>query len=103
MPIAWANRLSAVLTAALGDDRFPVDVEQLAIEYTREAFDDPVTKVIGEPLDGFEGALIPSPSGKPRWLIAYNSALTSDGRIRYTQAHELGHYLLHRRPGQSIR
>ena len=59
--------------------------------------------MIGEPLDGFEGALFPSPSGKPRWLIAYNSALTSEGRIRYTQAHELGHYLLHRKPGQSIR
>jgi hypothetical protein len=36
-------------------------------------------------------------------MIVYNSALTSEGRIRYTQAHELGHYLLHRRPGQSIR
>ena len=102
-PIAWANRLSAVLTATLGNERFPVDVEQLAIEYTRQVFDDPVTKVIGEPLDEFEGALFPSPSGKPRWLIAYNSALTSGGRIRYTQAHELGHYLLHRKPGQSIR
>jgi IrrE N-terminal-like domain len=101
--MAWANRLSAVLTATLGSDRFPVDVEQLAIEYTGQVFDDPVTKVIGSPLDEFEGALFPSPSGKPRWLIAYNSALTSDGRIRYTQAHELGHYLLHRKPGQSIR
>lgn len=102
-PIAWANRLSAVLAATLGNDRFPVDVEQLAIEYTRQVFGDPVSKVVGEPLDNFEGALFPSPSGKPRWLIVYNSALTSEGRIRYTQAHELGHYLLHREPGQSIR
>ena len=59
--------------------------------------------MLGEPLEGFEGALFPSPSGKPRWLIAYNSELTSKGRIRYTQAHELGHYLLYRRAGQSIR
>ena len=102
-PIAWANRLSAVLTATLGNDRFPVDVEQLAIEYTKQVFDDPVTRVVGEPLENFEGALFPSPSGKPRWMIVYNSALTSEGRIRYTQAHEFGHYLLHRRPGQSIR
>jgi len=92
-----------ILTATLGNERFPVDVEQLAIEYTRQVFDDPVTKVLGEPLEGFEGALFPSPSGKPRWLIAYNSELTSKGRIRYTQAHELGHYLLYRRAGQSIR
>lgn len=64
---------------------------------------DPITRVVGEPLDCFEGALFPSPSGKPRWLIAYNSALTSKGRIRFIQAHELGHYLLHRQPGRSIR
>jgi IrrE N-terminal-like domain len=102
-PIAWANRLSAVLTATLGNDRFPVDVEQLAIEYTRQVFDDPVTRVVGQPIEDFEGALFPSPSGKPRWMIVYNSALTSEGRIRYTQAHEFGHYLLHRGPGQSIR
>ena len=68
--MAWANRLSAVLTATLGSDRFPVDVEQLVTEYTGQVFDDPVTKVIGKPLDEFVGALFPSPSGKPRWLIA---------------------------------
>jgi hypothetical protein len=62
-PIAWANRL----TATLGNNRFPVDVEQLAIEYTGQVFDDPVTRVVGEHLENFEGALFPSPSGKPRW------------------------------------
>ena len=59
-----------MLTATFGSDRFPVDVEQLAIEYTRQVFDDPLTQVIGEPLDEFVGVLFPSPSGKPRWLIA---------------------------------
>jgi hypothetical protein len=102
-PAGWADFLSEALSAALGPERFPVDVAELAIRFTQETFEDPITKVVGEPLDGFEGALFPSPSGKPRWLIAYNSALTSKGRIRFIQAHEVGHYLLHRQPGRRIR
>jgi hypothetical protein len=95
-PAAWANRLSRLLAAALGDQRFPVDVERLALEYTREVFEDPITKVIPAELRGFEGALYRSPSGKARWCIVYNQAIESPGRIRFTLGHELGHYLLHR-------
>ena len=58
--------------------------------------------MVGQPLDDFEGGLFPSPSGKSRWLVAYNSAIPSKERIRYTVAHELGHYLLHRKPGERI-
>jgi hypothetical protein len=85
-----------------GTERFPLDVKRLALDYTKRNFDDPITKVLGEPLDNFEGGLFPSPSGKPRWLIAYKSSIRSKERIRYTVAHELGHYLLHRRPGRRI-
>jgi IrrE N-terminal-like domain len=98
----WAKRLSAELQASHGPKRFPVDVERLALDYTQRNFDDPITKVVGEQLEDFEGGLFPSPSGKPRWLIAYNSAISLKERIRYTLAHELGHYLLHRRPGKRI-
>ena len=31
-----------------------------------------------------------------KWLILYNSAVSSEGRKRFTIAHEFGHYLLHR-------
>ena len=101
-PQGWAKRLSAELLAIHGAERFPVDVERLALDYTKRHFDDPITKVVGEPLEDFEGGLFPSPSGKPRWLIAYNSAIPLKERLRYTVAHELGHYLLHRRPGEKI-
>ena len=101
-PIGWAKRLSAELQATHGAERFPVDIEGLALDYTRRNFDDPITKVVGKPLDDFEGGLFPSPSGKPRWLVAYNSAMPLKERLRYTVAHELGHYLLHRRPGEKI-
>jgi hypothetical protein len=102
-PQGWAKRLDAELSATYGTERFPVDIRRLALDYTKRNFDDPITHVLGEPLDGFEGGLFPSPSGKPRWLIAYNSVIRSKERIRYTVAHELGHYLLHRRPGEEIR
>jgi hypothetical protein len=102
-PAGWAGFLSEAVSAALGPERFPVDVAELAMLFTQELLEDPITRVVGEPLDSFEGALFPSPSGKPRWLIVYNSALTSKGRIRFIEAHEFRHYPLHRQPGRSIR
>ena len=33
---------------------------------------------------------------RSKWLILYNSAVRSEGRKRFTIAHEFGHYLLHR-------
>jgi IrrE N-terminal-like domain len=101
-PQGWAKRLNAELSATYGTERFPVDVERLALDYTKWHFDDPITKIVGQPLEDFEGGLFPSPSGKPRWLIAYNSAIPLKERLRYTVAHELGHYLLHRRRGEKI-
>ena len=101
-PREWVKRLNAELLATHGAERFPVDVKRLSLDYTKRNFDDPITRVVGERLDDFEGGLFPSPSGKPRWLIAYNSAIRSKERIRYTVTHELGHYLLHRTPGERI-
>jgi IrrE N-terminal-like domain len=101
-PQGWAKRLNAELSATYGTEHFPVDVERLALDYTKWHFDDPITKIVGQPLEDFEGGLFPSPSGKPRWLIAYNSAIPLKERLRYTVAHELGHYLLHRRRGEKI-
>lgn len=97
-PIPEANRLSVLLNAALGAERFPVDVEQLAIGYAAQfSHDDPITRVIGDALPGFEGALYGlERAGKREWALIYNSAIEVPGRIRFTMAHELGHYILHR-------
>lgn len=56
---------------------------------------DRITEVKAAEIKGFEGALFPN-DGKKEWLLLYNSGLKSQGRIRFTQAHELGHYILHR-------
>lgn len=95
-PKAEANRISHMLRLVLGDARFPVNIEELALDYSRQRFpDSPIDKVIGETIDGFQGMLTAN-KAKTKWLILYNSAVSSLGRKRFTIAHEFGHYLLHR-------
>jgi hypothetical protein len=97
-PVAEANRLSILLNVSLGKERFPVDVTQLAMDYAQQfGHDDGISDVVGEDLPGFEGALYRVDEGdKPKWALLYNSAIEVPGRIRFTIAHELGHYILHR-------
>ena len=74
--------------------RFPVCVKQIALEYTKR-FPDPIRDVAKANLPSFEGALFPLEK-KGGWAILYNPTIRSDGRINYTQAHELGHFFAHR-------
>jgi|TARA_R110000850_G_scaffold14619_6_gene46443 hypothetical protein len=88
-PIAWAN----FLRNAWGN-HFPVDVKMIAMDYSQR-YDDPIKKIQPAELDSFEGALFPlRKSGK--WAILYNPNIRESGRINFTIAHELGHYLSHR-------
>ena len=51
--LAEANRISSMLNMVLGANRFPVKVDEVALEYSRQCFaDSPVDKVHGEDLDG---------------------------------------------------
>jgi len=95
-PMAEANRISSMLNTVLGADRFPVKVDELALEYSRQCFSDsPIDKVQGEAMDGFDG-LLKANKSRSKWLVLYNSATPSEGRKRFTIAHEFGHYILHR-------
>ncbi len=98
-PSKAAYRLTHLLnamSAAHGDPRFPVDVVTLA-KGAAEIFhwDDPITNVESADIKSFEGALFANDT-RSKWMLLYNQTLKSPGRIRFTQAHELGHYLLHR-------
>jgi len=96
-PKAEANRISQILNHIYGRDRFPVDVKQLALDYSKEISPDSyITSIKPIPLRGFEGCLQASPDGG-KWRIAYNPEQDSPGRIRFTLAHELGHFVLHRK------
>jgi len=96
-PQKWAFRITHVLNQVLGSERFPINVGEVAKEYSRTiAPDDPVTLIQGDSLPGFEAGLYKAPPGKKGWGIIYNKDIVSPGRINYTLAHELGHYLQHR-------
>ncbi len=96
-PKRWANELTLLLNAVLGADRFPVDVAEVAREYSRQRYpDEPIAVVRGDTLPGFDGALFRAPAGKKGWGIFFNNGIASKGRINYTLAHEFGHYLMHR-------
>lgn len=85
-----------MLNDVLGVNRFPVDVERIALEYSRTRFPQSyIASVQGLDLRGFEGCLKANADGS-RWLIAYNDEHSSPGRIRFTLAHEFGHFMLHR-------
>ena len=48
-PMAEANRISSMLNMVLGANRFPVKVDEVAMEYSRQCFaDSPVGKIQGE-------------------------------------------------------
>jgi len=96
-PKRWAVQLTTLLNAAYGPDHFPINVPAIARDYSAQRFPgDAITLVKGDNLPGFDGALYRASAGKTGWGIVYNSAIASPGRINFTLAHELGHYLLHR-------
>ena len=93
-PQKEANRLSTMLRIALGEDRFPIDVPRLALEVSKNN-EDPIVKVVGGDLPGFEG-MLRAHRRRPAWHIIYNEEPRYRGRERFTISHELGHYMLHR-------
>jgi len=96
-PARWAIEITKVLKQVFGPAYFPIDVIAIAQEYTAQRFPgDAITMVRGDNLPGFDGALYRAQKGKSGWGIIYNNRVTSPGRINFTIAHELGHYLLHR-------
>lgn len=94
-PKAWGITL-----AKMWGPTFPIDPQQIALEYTAKR-PDPISKVKGHPIDGIEGMLIQRES--QIWYVLYNENILVPGRIKFTIAHELGHYLLHRRDQAEFR
>ena len=80
----------------MGCERFPVDIQQVTLDYSRRYCpSSPIDRIHGEALEGLDG-LLTSNGARTKWLIVYNTDVPWPGRIRFTIAHEFGHYLLHR-------
>lgn len=91
----WAIHLTQLLNAANPPDRYRFNIAAFAKEISASLFPgDPIAEVRSVDLEDCEGALLPSDSGK-RWGIYVNKK-GSPRRRRFTAAHELGHYLVHR-------
>lgn len=97
-PTKAANRLTRILenfNSAHHLDRFPINVKELAFECGNLfGWDSHITEIKTADIKGFEGCLF-SNENKKQWQLLYNHTLSA-GRIRFTLAHELGHFLLHR-------
>jgi len=89
----WGIQLSKLWI--LSGQPFPVDVRQLALEVTKQRFQDPVGLVVAHGIPGIDGMLSKRLKNGD-WCISYDEAVVVLGRINFTLAHEFGHYLCHR-------
>jgi hypothetical protein len=98
-PLKEANKITQLLDAYGGSDRFdrdPVDMQFLALEYSRQiAPQSPIITVEERDLQGCMGALVYSETKPRQWGIAFHKN-QSPGRKAFTLGHEFGHYILHR-------
>lgn len=80
--------------ATTGIPRFPVDVISIAKGVGRQlGWTDEIVEIVADDIPTFEGGVF---SIEPRrWAVVYNKSISSEGRIRFTLAHELGHFMLH--------
>lgn len=94
----WGNFLTK-----LWNLRFPVEPVQIAQEYTKLRFKEEAIACIEVcPKELVEGMLVRRP-GQKHWTVLYASYPDLPGRERFTVAHELGHYLLHRGQAESFK
>lgn len=98
-PLKEAARITQMLDVVLGADRFdhaPVDMIQLAMEYSQKvAPQSPIHEVIERNIPGCVGALVYGEERPRQWGIMYHLG-QSEGRRSFTVGHEFGHYILHR-------
>ena len=92
-PAAWGIQLSRLWIAS--GQTFPVDVKMLALEVTKQRFQDPVGLVVPHGVVGIDG-MLSWHEKKKIWCISYDEDVVMPGRINFTLAHELGHYFCHR-------
>src|SRR5476649_1752694 len=94
-PVAWGIQLARLWQSS--GQEFPVRVRDIALEVTKQRFPaDPVGCVVAHGIHGIDGMLSKRKKHED-WCISYDETVTVPGRINFTIAHELGHYLLHRK------
>ncbi|MBI5923823.1 MAG: ImmA/IrrE family metallo-endopeptidase [Betaproteobacteria bacterium] len=86
-----------------GDARFPIDVDAMAKNcHDTYGWDDPITKIHAAPWKDIDGFLQRNPENPKEWWITYTTNATPERQL-FTKAHELGHYILHRKVQDQFR
>lgn len=98
-PSSWGIQLSRLWLES--GQTLPIGVKDIALEVTKHRFSDPIGLIKDHEVAGIDGML--SKRQKGDWCISYDGAVQLSGRINFTIAHELGHYLLHRQLQESFR
>ncbi|MEP4645479.1 MAG: ImmA/IrrE family metallo-endopeptidase, partial [Lentilitoribacter sp.] len=94
-PKKHANRLTS-LWQEVGPNEYPLDIEILIDQlFSGDDFDSRLS-VAFEKFDSIEGCLR-RVQDTNQWLIAINSNIKNSRRLRFTLAHELGHFMCHRK------
>jgi hypothetical protein len=90
-----ANKITGQLRL-LGPQTFPVDIDFIARNcHGNFGWKDPITDICGDEWDSFEGMLRRNEDGQG-WHILYNKKSPVERQL-FTKAHELGHYIIHRK------
>jgi hypothetical protein len=79
----------------LGPNTYPLDIDQLiAGIINSDSFDGELITHRGD-YDSIEGCLVKT-EGSSVWNILLNNRVSNKRRLRFTHAHELGHFMCHR-------
>jgi Zn-dependent peptidase ImmA (M78 family) len=95
-PTKEAIRLSN-LWQSVGPATYPIDLEALISGAVNKLADGDSVLVSYKSLDSIEGTLVRDGSNSRIWHIIVNSDPKRKTRNRFTLAHELGHFMCHRR------
>ncbi|RED16718.1 ImmA/IrrE family metallo-endopeptidase [Parasphingopyxis lamellibrachiae] len=93
-PIKHANRLTR-FWQDYGPNTYPLDIDLLIEGAIQSSGYNACLETKRGSFDSFEGCLL-RVAKTDRWNILINENITNQRRLRFTHAHELGHFMCHR-------
>lgn len=94
-PLKAANKI-LTLWQAYGPDTYPVDLRAVVDEVVNKSAGNDRLSLATELLSEADGAMVRSRVNKNEFAAIVNSGVRNARRRRFTMAHEIGHFVLHR-------
>ena len=93
-PIKHANNLTK-FWQEFGPNTYPINIDQLIEGAIQSSGYSASLETVMKPLESIEGCLL-RVANSDRWNILINENIRNKRRLRFTHAHELGHFMCHR-------